>query len=441
MTDDFEQRLRDALRAAVPDPVDWPGRAAAARRRSRRARSTLWLSAVTAVVVIAAVVVPTVLTGEGSPRHLPSAGATHSAATPSTPPQNPPTVTCRGRLGASGQLSAVPDGAVAVRLCPGGLVPPTVGPRDILRTRIQKVVNVVNNLPKAPSDQACTDVKGGSYNLVFTYADGRTVVVHGSLVNCKDVTIGGAKRVGATKLLDAYLAAVQAQRAESAPPLLSPVHLSCPEDLDRALRSLILPTTHLHLTQAIACWRGDPAAQHAPVTLSARQVQRLNAGVAAHSVHVDNAATFHPSCPAVPWHSTRVVILGVNAWGDHVVLAQRDCGLFTINQHQVWSPSGSIGKLIRGNSTAVIHGRLLAAGMQEHPLRGTITLHGLQGAPTYGLPVHADGTFRSTVAPGRYQITGHSSSYHSGHAACRPANPVLAKGGATVKVDVYCPEK
>jgi len=215
---DFEDRLRDRLHAAVPDGPDDPGRADAARayaaRRRRRTRTTL---AVAAVVVVGAVsVLPSVLGDEDRSSApvatSPSAtGGTAIAGEPYACPPRPPKHRTSDAPG-----DQVPEGALLARLCASGVGTTWQPPADALTTDVDALVRAVNDQELLPDSQPCTMELGPAYTLTFQYADGSTVTVQGELFGCRALTVGDATYRGADQVHDRFLALLhQPRRAET----------------------------------------------------------------------------------------------------------------------------------------------------------------------------------------------------------------------------------
>jgi len=98
-----------------------------------------------------------------------------------------------------------------------------------------------------------------------------------------------------------------------------------------------------------------------------------------------------------------------------------------------------------GTATAgVIHGRLVAEGgpqgVSPRPLPGQVNAVGA-GTASHVATVTADGSFRLSVAPGTYTLTGTSPLYNAGHVQCRAQQPVSVSAGQAVTADIYCQEK
>jgi hypothetical protein len=96
----------------------------------------------------------------------------------------------------------------------------------------------------------------------------------------------------------------------------------------------------------------------------------------------------------------------------------------------------------RHPASATIHGRLAAVGGPApgapRPLPGTVTVR----TPTSEItvPVGKDGRYSVEVAPGHYQVEGHSPYYGDNKYLCRAAQPVTAGASAQATANVYCQE-
>lgn len=114
----------------------------------------------------------------------------------------------------------LPEGAYAVRLCPG----PGTGmaaTRDALVENVDKVVDAVNSLDPAATNAVCTSEIGPGYALVFGYYEnGRvtTRTITGELYSCGTVRVGTGTFHDPDKPLDAYVRLLTAQRQQRTPP-------------------------------------------------------------------------------------------------------------------------------------------------------------------------------------------------------------------------------
>ncbi len=110
--------------------------------------------------------------------------------------------------------SVVP-GAVSVRLCNtnelGGSVPP-----DTLTTHVADLTDLINGLPRQPSDASCTMELGPHFALLFDYPDGTRSVVGGELDGCRVI----AGRRGADTAVTAFLGWLLEQRRQVPPPVV-----------------------------------------------------------------------------------------------------------------------------------------------------------------------------------------------------------------------------
>ena len=91
----------------------------------------------------------------------------------------------------------------------------------------------------------------------------------------------------------------------------------------------------------------------------------------------------------------------------------------------------------------IVVGRLGAeGGVVSTGLRpfstGTVTL--ARSHVPYSMRVTVTGSFRFSVPPGEYQVTGVSSRYGNGTATCR-GGTVRVKSDITVSVNVVCQER
>lgn len=150
---------------------------------------------------------------------------------------------------------ALAEGPGRVWLC-GDTLPsyPDVGPMEPLTVDPDRVVDLVNALPAAEAD-ACTEMGGLTFHLVFEYAGGEQRVISAETVNCQFV--GGPEgRTGGAELLDDILPLWQSQRDVSPVPMTHDVSVCSEEAATIGVRSM-LPVDRASLYRGFVC--GLPA--------------------------------------------------------------------------------------------------------------------------------------------------------------------------------------
>lgn len=222
---------------------------------------------------------------------------------------------------ASGDL---PDGAVAVRLCPGQPTiaytgdptgPPIQAPRDELRVAddVSALVKLVNELPDAPADQACPLDDGPHHVYWFRYPDGDARAVAYNEAGCNLAVVGQDRaRENGEELATAFADALAAQRAAaSAPPRDDVSAPSCPPPVWSTPTS-VLPVASIAsgLVLAEARWcvvvgRNRIRSVDVPAELLGRVNGRLLVA----------PAEGRDRCKPAAWGSW---LLGVTPWGDLV---------------------------------------------------------------------------------------------------------------------------
>lgn len=218
-----ERWLRDALGASVPEP---PGtdRIAGIRGRRRRTRRRTALASLGAAAAVAAVALPLALSSPGSrPVDL--------AAEPTSRPAGlgSPVLDCPPPDARTGGRGTIPDGVVAVRLCPGPGVPFQAPIDALLDDGARKVADTVNeqSVVADPDTRACTMELGRGYLLVFGYADGSTAIARGELYGCRPLTVGDTTREGADAPWGAFIDLLRDQRRTAPPSLTDLIAPTC----------------------------------------------------------------------------------------------------------------------------------------------------------------------------------------------------------------------
>jgi hypothetical protein len=81
----------------------------------------------------------------------------------------------------------------------------------------------------------------------------------------------------------------------------------------------------------------------------------------------------------------------------------------------------------------IVSGHLLFVGITTQPVRtGLITL---KGTTEFTVAVGSDGSYTSSVPPGRYRLTGRGEG---GGGTCRAPSPVTVRSGHSIAADVLC---
>ncbi|KRB78129.1 hypothetical protein ASE01_08210 [Nocardioides sp. Root190] len=331
MTD--EDWLRAGLADAVPEAPGAPDRAAAALARARRDRRRTTIVGAASVAVTLTVVGAIATLGDGrSPDRV--------AAEPPSPLD---VATCPAEpVDALTQVGPdhVPDGAVSVRLCDGGVVLIDV-PQDALVTEVDDVAAAVNGLEDA-APRACTEELGPGYQLVFAYADGTSVVAAGRLYGCREVVVNGAERIGADAPLERFIELLREQREGLEPPQVSTADgLECLRRLDTVTAPIPLGRAQ-DLEVAVLCvtsgGRVDRRAE-----IAERDMEVLVADMEQNT----QSGAGMPSCLADPPPIPR--ILGLTAWRDLVRLSGL-CGSNRFHvegtEDTVWTPGPEAAAII-----------------------------------------------------------------------------------------------
>jgi hypothetical protein len=341
MSDDFERALRDELARAVPEPPEDLGRAAAARRvahRHRRRRTGLVAVLAGAAAVAGVVAVPTVISDweEGG------SGVTVTEETESNPtiPPGEEGYQCphgdepRPLVSPSIEL---PGGAERARICALGEILWTP-PVDALEAGLDELVVQINASDPVPEHAECTADLVPAFTMTFQYEDRRTYAIRGSLGGCDTIVVGGQERFGADKLVDLYAELLAEQRAERDPPPIPDVEPVCPVPGEPALsewRTILFADKDLDLVEAVYCVNADvgPPRQ---VALDAEQLAAINEDFAAHAT---TRAPGECRCPG-----PRIVIRGVDAWGDRHELVLDDTHFQYLGYY--WRPSPAVQDML-----------------------------------------------------------------------------------------------
>lgn len=326
-----EERLRALLADATPESPGGDDRAAGARRYAvrRRRRAIGGVAAVLTVAAIAVGVPLAVQAGDGDP--LP-ADDTVTDVSGSCPPPRRDTQNWTPVTGPD----TVPDGAVSVRLCnPGGAIR-WQQPSDALTTDVDEVAAAVNRLPEQPGrqNQACPMDLGPTWDLVFTWPDGRTQTVRGESFGCGGVEVGSVVRGGrddGEQPLNRFTSALVDQRAASTPPEDLRVSLACDNGLDGPATTMVPDGGEPALTRAVLC-RMDPQrpGRSRSIPIPEDDLAVLTQDLRRHR------SSGSDTCGR---ETNDLQIVGQNAWGDRVVISG-DCGGFFVagGDEEFWNP-------------------------------------------------------------------------------------------------------
>lgn len=332
-----EKWLRDGLADAVPAPPETPGRAAAAESRARRTRRRTAAAAAVVgtagVVVVVAVVAATLGSGDGA---TDPAGPTTAAEDvgPFDAPECPPTPAPEGGAvpGPADEpdpdaADAVPEGAVAVRLCQGiGTV--LEEPADALVTDVDTLTALINDLEITGEPEMCRADLGPGYRLSFSYPDGGSFVVSSILYGCRNNVVGSTYRADSQAPLDGFVEMLRAQRSALGDPDQQPsaADLRCPDAADTPFgleyESSVVARPE-EMVAAIICLPGGERREIPPTDLEV-----LTADIAAHTSPASSGCS----------KGRQPAIIGRSAWRDTIMLGGT-CGRYSVDADTEWIPS------------------------------------------------------------------------------------------------------
>ncbi len=232
-------------------------------------------------------------------------------------------------LPATDQLAA---GASRVWLCGDSAHGFGVGPAEPLTTDTDRVVDAVHGLPAADA-QACTEMGGLTYHLVFDYPDGSRRIVAAETVNCEFV--GGPEgRTGGADLLQDLLPLWQAQREANPEPFTDEVDV-CDNSAAVAGLNSIMDVDRGSLYRGYVCGLPSDPAQDA-------WVQRDLPGefVLAISQAVPTPGDVWPSGGYDALDHPYLVLL--NQFGDPVTYPVDEDGGIRLPEG-VWTPGADLG--------------------------------------------------------------------------------------------------
>lgn len=212
-----EDRLREALRDAVPEPGLVPDRAGAARTRAATKRRALTVLAAAGTVLLIAGVGAISFPGRDSLE--PPAGSTKHVTV------DPGALDCAPWSEDAGNGDEkLPLGALAARLCDPTTASGAPGfamgwqaPKDLLTERLDELVSLINRQERPNLGGGCTDDAGPAYTLTLAYPDGSTRSVAGERYGCGFLRYGDTTRLGAEDVWQQIVTSWQAQRAETPP--------------------------------------------------------------------------------------------------------------------------------------------------------------------------------------------------------------------------------
>jgi hypothetical protein len=120
---------------------------------------------------------------------------------------------------------AVPEDAVAARICAGGGITSQV-PADILTTSVDVLVDAVNALPEQERGFCPADL-GPGYRILFDYADGSTFLISAHYAGCEDVVVGSGTREHPRSPARTFIDLLRAQRAGGRRPTCRRILRTC----------------------------------------------------------------------------------------------------------------------------------------------------------------------------------------------------------------------
>ena len=311
-----EERLREALESAVPEPPgtqSWGGEARDRDRHLRRRRTGTVLGLAAALVLAVPVV-----------RTLHHDGGTPAATAPTVVPGVFRCPDPQAEAASDHGSDALPTGATAVRLCLHDNNIAWVPPEDVLTTDPDALVGVVNaqRIHHPQPDTACGGVGAPAWSMVFRYPDGiRTV--SGDNGGCWDLLVGATQRFGSRTVYHAYLQAVLRQRRVQGPPDVAHPRPTCPPTL-RTDGAFSPVADASRITSAVLCVT-HRARVSRQIPLTGPELARLRHDFATAPTRRTGG---HGSCRAVPFGAG---VVGVDPWGDPVSVLI-SCGTYRILQ-------------------------------------------------------------------------------------------------------------
>ena len=219
----------------------------------------------------------------------------------------------------------LPEGAVAVRLCPGALTVAYTGdpsgtpiqpPTDELTTDVAALVDLVNGLPAFEPDTECHFDDGPHHVYWFRYPDGDARAVAYTEGGCHTLTVGEERGyLNGERLATAFADTLLDQRASSQPPsTVATEGPACPmPPLSEPVS--VLPHVPLAMTQATLC-RGVAPYRMRAGAIPAPILRRINQTL------IGEPTEARDRCPMRSYGQT---IKGLNASVDRVCYPVLGC--------------------------------------------------------------------------------------------------------------------
>lgn len=227
----------------------------------------------------------------------------------------------------------LPPGAESVRLCPGPpivaydgtLSDPGIQSPEVLTTRVDELVSVVNGLEPTPEDLLCFGDGGPRLTYWFTYPDGDARAVTFEHFGCEVLLVGDdARRLEGGRVARLFTEALLAQRTAGQPPRTVPAAPDCREVFATPISTL--PHEPVDLVSASVCDLARPNhVRQADVPADLRA--RLERGLLGSDVE-------WPRCGQVEGRS--LVLLGYTSWGDRVQYGIDTCGRVGLPRPPGW---------------------------------------------------------------------------------------------------------
>ena len=215
----------------------------------------------------------------------------------------------------------LPAGAVSVRLCPGpplssddgpGIQPPA----DVLTSRVDELVTVVNDLRPPPEDQACHLDGGPRLTYWFSYPDGDARAVTFEHFGCGMLVVGDeARRTDGARVARLFSEALLEQRAAAGDPPGAGPPPSCERIWSEPRTAL--PAVPADLETATLCVDAGPR-RFAPAAVPTELVERLEAELAA-TAPASRCGNQHTGRPLS-------IVLARSRWGDRIDYVIEPCG-------------------------------------------------------------------------------------------------------------------
>ena len=227
----------------------------------------------------------------------------------------------------------LPEGAESVRLCPG---PPIVAydgtiydagiqPPELLTSRVDEVVEAVNDLEGVPDGTACPGDGGSRLTYWFSYPDGDARAVTYENFGCEELVVGErSRRAEGNRVARAFTEALLAQRAAASPPQAAVEAPDC-----RGVHAdprTTLPTVPADLAAATLCVEAGGRRVRA-AEVPAGTIDRLNEGL------LDEPMDWSECGDAPLGFAT---LLGRTRWGDLVRYVIDGCGRVGVTRPPGW---------------------------------------------------------------------------------------------------------